>query len=425
VQSHINHKQHSTNGLNLLFGKTEGFSQAQAAWRFYNNENVDIASLNDPMIDEAVELIEDTCDKYLLAIHDWSHLDYRTQKSKKECIKTKRSKNKKRYSVGYDLQSTLAISDKTGEPIVPLAQNLKTSSHTYSTYKDDIDQNTTHLEELQYRSRHIRTISGITKHIVDIIDREADSITLMRYYSAHQYSYLIRANDRFKVHCKGEDISQIDLARHMEPGEYVQQISYQNKTVDIYVNEVDIQLTRDAYQRTKREDGSFTRKRVKGEAIPARFVVERLISKQGETVATWLLLSNLPTHVTAQKIALWYYWRWKIESYFKLLKSSGFNLEQWQQQDPLALFKRLLIASYACVLVWKIEQDNSHRMQKIKKMLVKLSGRLVERGKESTSPALLAGLWNYFGTMYLLEMYEPDELFLMRDELKKIMGLYE
>jgi hypothetical protein len=208
----------------------------------------------------------------------------------------------------------------------------------------------------------------------------------------------------------------------MEPGEYVQQISYQNKTVDIYVNEVDIQLTRDVYQRTKREDGSFTRKRVKGEAIPARFVVERLISKEGETVATWLLLSNLPTRVTAQKIALWYYWRWKIESYFKLLKSSGFNLEQWQQQDPLALFKRLLIASYACVLVWKIEQDNSHRMQKIKKMLVKLSGRLVERGKESTSPALLAGLWNYFGTMHLLEMYEPDELFLMRDELKKIMG---
>ena len=423
VQNHINHKQHSTSGLNLLFGKAEGFSQAQAAWRFYNNDNVDIASLNKPLINEAVELIEEKCDEYLLAIHDWSHLDYRRQEKKKECIQIKRSKNEKRYSIGYDLQSTLAISDKEGEPIVPLVQNLKTNQHTYSTYKEDINQDATHLEELQYRARHIRKIAGITKHIVDIIDREADSITLMRYYSKYQYNYLLRVNDRSKVRYDGENISQIELARSMDMGEYIKKISYRNEEVDIYVNEVNIHITRDAYQKIKREDGTFGRKKVKGEAIQARFIVERLINKEGKIVATWLLLSNLPKNVTAQKIALWYYWRWKIESYFKLLKSSGFNLEQWQQQDPLALFKRLLIASYACVLVWKIEQDNTDRMQKIKKILIRLSGRLIERGKVSTSSALLAGLWNYFSAMDLLEMYDPDELFSIRDELREVMGL--
>jgi hypothetical protein len=423
LQSHTNHKQYSTSGLNLLFGKTEGFSQAQAAWRFYNNDNVNIDSLNNPLMDEAFKLIEDGCDEYLLAIHDWSHLDYKNQEKKKECIQTRHSKNQKRYSIGYDLQSTLAISDKEGRPIVPLVQNLKTSKHTYSTYKEDIDQNATHLEELQLRARYIRNIQSIKKHIVDIIDREADSIALMRYYSAHHYSFLIRGNDRSKVHYRGEDISQKELARRMDRGEYVKKISYKNKEVYIYVNEVDILITRDTYQRTRNADGTLKRKRVKGEAIPIRFIVERLIDKEGEVVASWLLLSNVPNSVSSERIALWYYWRWKIESYFKLLKSSGFNLEQWQQKDPLALFKRLLIASYACVLVWKIEQDNTQRMQKIKKILIKLSGRLIERGKASTSSALLAGLWNYFSAMDLLEMYELDELLSIRDELKDVMGL--
>ncbi len=383
---------------------------------------MDIASLNNPLIEEAVTQIQNKCDEYLLAVHDWSHLDYRTQEAKKECIQTKRSKNEKRQSIGYDLQSTLAISDKTGEPIAPLVQNLKTSTHIYSTYKNDIDLDATHLEELQYRAGHLRQIEPIKKRIVDIIDREADSAALMRYYAAHQYNYLIRANNRSRVVYEEENVAQIDLAQRMDLGEYVQKIAYRNKEVSIYVNEVKVHIARDAYQRIKGKDGSIRTKKVKGKAIPVRFVVERLVNKQGEVVATWMLLSNLPLDVSSQKIALWYYWRWKIESYFKLLKSSGFNLEQWQQQDPLALFRRLLIASYACVLVWKIEQDNTDRMQKIKKLLVKLSGRLIEKGKVSTSPSLLAGLWNYFSAMDLIETYELDELFSMRDELKKIMG---
>jgi len=41
----MNHKQKNTSGLNLLIKDVKGYSQAQEAWRFYNNENVDIESL--------------------------------------------------------------------------------------------------------------------------------------------------------------------------------------------------------------------------------------------------------------------------------------------------------------------------------------------------------------------------------------------
>jgi hypothetical protein len=37
----------------------------------------------------------------------------------------------------------------------------------------------------------------------------------------------------------------------------------------------------------------------------------------------WLLLTNLGQEASAEMIAEWYYWRWIIESYFKLCKSAG------------------------------------------------------------------------------------------------------
>ncbi|MDQ7084493.1 MAG: transposase [Sulfurovum sp.] len=85
--------------------------------------------------------------------------------------------------------------------------------------------------------------------------------------------------------------------------------------------------------------------------------MERLVDEDNNIVAQWMLLSNVPKEVTATTIGTWYYHRWKIESYFKLLKSSGFNLESWQQETPMALFRRLLVVSYPTLFVWKIERS--------------------------------------------------------------------
>ena len=57
--------------------------------------------------------------------------------------------------------------------------------------------------------------------------------------------------------------------------------------------------------------------------------------------------------VAAQTIAQWYYWRWRIENYFKLLKSAGQHLEEWQQTTAKAIASRLLVAATACVVVWR------------------------------------------------------------------------
>src|SRR5438128_8341707 len=79
----------------------------------------------------------------------------------------------------------------------------------------------------------------------------------------------------------------------------------------------------------------------------------------GTVLATWYLLTNLPQEIDAATVALWYYWRWNIESFFKLLKSAGMDLEEWRQTTPAAVARRLLVASMACVLVWQVAASHT------------------------------------------------------------------
>lgn len=108
--------------------------------------------------------------------------------------------------------------------------------------------------------------------------------------------------------------------------------------------------------------------------MDARLIVSRILTEDGEQLAEWYLLTNVP-EVNQATIALWYYWRWQIESFFKLMKSAGHQLESWQQESALAIVKRLLVASMACVTVWAIAADNSQNAAELRALLIKLSGR--------------------------------------------------
>lgn len=415
-------KESATNGLKLLIKDSKAFSQVQASWRFLNNNNVTINSLFSAISENLESEIDTHCDKYLLAMSDWSHLDYKKHTSKKELI----SKNKKDNckQLGYDLQTTIGVSDRTGEPIAPIVHNLKTSKRVYSTYNENIDKNLTHLEELALRTKWIKNNLNIKKKIVHIVDRESDSVAFMRELNENKELFLLRVKNENMVHYlkDKEDIKQIDLANKLGLGREVKSVKYRGKFVKIYVNECDIEIKRDATKMIIGKDDKKRIQKTEGEAIKARFIVESLVDKDNKIVTQWLLVTNiLDKSVKAETLANWYYYRWKIESYFKLLKSSGFNLEEWQQEEPIALFRRLLVVSYACMIVWKIANDNSENAKKIREFLILLSGKLIERGKEFTYPALLSGLWAYLQMMDVIEMFSKDELLEIKSQLVEIM----
>ncbi|MCK5855400.1 MAG: hypothetical protein KAG56_09270, partial [Sulfurovaceae bacterium] len=319
--------------------------------------------------------------------------------------------------------------DEKGNPLGALAQNLATDEKIYSTYDDNIDSNLTHLEELVRRTRFVRENYNIEKELVDIIDREGDSIALMREYEANSWFYLLRGKTTHKVYLADEDreIKQGDLAKELKLGTYLKTIKYKvdkkMQKVKIFVNEIEVEIRRDATKQVTTEEGKRKIIHTEGEHIKVRFIVERLVDEQNNIVAQWMLLTNVLGDVKATTIGTWYYHRWKIESYFKLLKSAGFNLESWQQETPMALFRRLLVVSYATLFVWKIERSEEKNAPAVRKFLVQLSGRLIEKKKDYTTPALLAGLWVFMKMMNVLAIYDVEALFTFKEQIGDMMGM--
>ena len=396
--------------------------------RFFNNPKVTSKDLFEPIVKYLKDEIVNQCNKFVLAMSDWSHLDYKKYTSKSE-LKSENRKNTC-MKIGYDLQSTIAVSDISGEPIAPMVHNLKTATNVYSTYNDNIDIKLTHLEELGQRTKHINsTFKTNDKQIVHIVDRESDSIAFMRDLDENNILFVLRGKNNSKVQIYDKDldtnidIKQSELADTLSLGTEVKKIKYKKKMVTIYANECDIKITRDATKMIVNNDGKKKLSKTPGVSVKARFIVERLVDDNNEIVATWLLLSNIyDSSIKVETLATWYYYRWKIESYFKLLKSSGFNLEEWQQRDPEALFKRLLVVSQSCMLVWKIANDNSANALKIREILINLSGKQIQRGVDFTYPALLQGLENYLITIDMLTQFSVDDIFKMKDKISEIMG---
>ena len=422
VQNEMNAKQKVANGISLFKAETDNFSQVQAAWRFYNNENVTTKALQEPILVDALSAINSEESDYVLCATDWSHIDYKHHHAKED--KIKRRSAGASYALGYDLQSSLAISAVTGEPIAPLVQNLKTTKKVYSTYSDSLSLKVTHLEELMGRAVWMNEHLGITKKIVHIVDREADSVELYRAFQKKEIFFLIRTRSSGNVYCPKlkKSLKIGELAEQVSFGTKIKLIKYNKNMVDVYANEIDIIIERDSIKTTKQKDGTTKQTKIPGEKVPLRLIIERLVAFDNTVVAEWLILSNLPKEVKAHTLGLWYYYRWNIESYFKLLKTAGFALEQWQQEESSALFRRLLVVSQACVLVWKLARSTTKGAQELQRFLVKISGRLVEKKRVFTAPALLAGLWTFLTIIETISVHSYEDLLRMKEELQDILG---
>jgi hypothetical protein len=68
-------------------------------------------------------------------------------------------------------------------------------------------------------------------------------------------------------------------------------------------------------------------------------------------------------------------------------------VERWQQDDGRAILKRLLVAGMACVLAWRLAASRAPQASEARRVVMRLSGRQVEYGREYTLEGLLAGTW--------------------------------
>lgn len=412
VAEHLNSSHKLSAGLKAQPDRVSSFASTQAAWRFYANEDVTLEKLQEPLTQAAIEGVERHCDDYALCVHDWSRLHYKHANKPDISVITHKT------DTGYDLQTSLVISDRAGQPLAPVAQRLVSSQGSLATYAstEPCQLIKAHLDEL---TDCIGVLEGQSwpKPLVHIIDREGDSVRHLRAWESQGCNWLVRVTDNPKVMYDGRAVSSKLVSNSLEY-QPAREVQYRGKTYCQYVAQADVTLTRDA--RPSQKKGK--KPAVPGEAIKARLVVSRVMSEDGRVLAQWLLMSNVDAAVSAETLALWYYWRWRIESFFKLMKSEGHELEAWQQESAMAIAKRLLVASMACVTVWAIAADESPEAQELRTFLIKLSGRQMRHGKTFTHPALLAGLWVWLSMLQVLDSYAPDKLIRLKNSTRTFLG---
>jgi hypothetical protein len=83
----------------------------------------------------------------------------------------------------------------------------------------------------------------------------------------------------------------------------------------------------------------------------------------------------------------------------------------------------LLVVSLACVLVWKLARSTTQGAQELQRFLLSISGRLVEKKKVFTAPALLAGLWTFLTIVETISVHSYEDLLRMKEELQDILGV--
>jgi len=399
-------------GLKSIPNKISSFASTQAAWRFYKNEAVTLAKLQEPLTEAAHEGIIASSRDYALCVHDWSRLSYK-HTNKADTLAVTHATD-----IGYDLQSSLIIGDQNGAPIAPVAQRLVSADGSYATYRDSDQPDTSvkrHLDELSDCIAYLEQ-QNFAKPLVHIIDREGDSIGHIRRWENGGSYWLVRAKDNPTLEYQGQTMACKTLASQLDY-QKTRKVTYHGKTCWQWTAEADVTITRAAKPSQKKGK----KPAVPGEPVKARLVVSRILSDTGEELAEWLLLTNVKT-IDASVIALWYYWRWQIESFFKLMKSAGHQLEAWQQESALAIAKRLLVASMACVTVWAIAADKSQEAAELRTFLVKLSGRQMTHNKAFTNPALLAGLWVFLSMLEVMQSYTQQELDSFRQTVQLFFG---
>lgn len=400
VQEHMKSANRNAAGPSLKPGENQAFSATQATWRFLSNANVGLLDLIEPLREVGRQAAQNSGSDYVLLAHDWCKIDYKSHVSKKDLRQISHE-----HDVGYEMSTSLLIDAASGASLAPMQMHLKTGKAVHSTAVHPPAMEAHRLDELTPTMNESREW-GLDRKVVHVIDREADALGRMRQWDEEGHLFLVRCDDR-RVKWNGKSVLLSEIEEHFDREilfEPCGEALYHGKTVTQEVAETEVILHR---QHRKVIDGE--KKSVSGKPIVVRLVVTRLLDKDDYVLAQWTLLCNVfEASVSGYQIALWYYWRWLIETYFKLLKSHGQELEQWQQQSGEAISRRILVASMACVAVLQLQNDDSEQATKTKKILIRLSGRQMKYGVQSTPPALLAGFMVLLSVLDALESPDID-----------------
>ncbi len=401
VMQQVQTAQDLAAGLHSLPSAKTTFAATQAAWRFLNNPRIRLAQLVEPLRDAGRRAAEASTASHLLVIHDWSFLAFATHASKTDRIPLGHD-----HARGYDLATALLVDGATGDPLAPMDLELTTQNGVVSSRveRPPNDAALPHIDQV-LATMTAATTWQLPRPVVHVVDREADGLAQFRTWSTAGHSFVIRIDANRRVQWQGESRRMPEIVEQLRTANAFHVVGELGPNQTLFVAETEVVYTQPG--RVRRGKKRVT---VPGDPLTVRLVVSQVRADDGTVTAEWLLATNVGPEIAARQVAQWYAWRWRIESFFKLLKGHGQQVEEWQQETGEAIAKRLAVAAMACVLVWKLLRDSSPAGQKLAAVLIRLSGRQMKRNRPVTAPALLAGLEKLLAVMELLQETTVEEL---------------
>lgn len=401
VNGHLTVVQATAAGVKALPGAGSSFAATQAAWRFFANERVTLPGLVEPLRALGAQAAAAGPAGHVLLVHDWSKLDYGGHASKRDLVRLSHPLDR-----GYELSTVLLVDAAGGAPLAPLGLALRARGGVHTTERPAPQRHRPRLEQVRPWMEASRGW-GLPRTPVHVLDREGDSVKHLRRWDRAGHLFLVRADDR-RVRYAGRPRKLSEVVRALHRGGRFaagREVEVRGRRGRQYIADARVTLHGPGWARR----GGGRKYRVPGPALDLRLVVAQVRDGRGRRLAEWLLLTNV-RDAAADRIALWYYWRWRVESFHKLLKSAGLEVEEWQQESAAAIAKRLLVACMACVTAWQLERQTGPAARACQEVLVRLSGRQTKRRRPVTAPALLAGLNKLLSLLDLLEEYSPAEL---------------
>jgi hypothetical protein len=423
VSEHSHAVNAAVTGLSTLPGTAQPFAAARAMTRFLNHPDIPFHALIEPAQDAVRAELAERPGRFVLIVHDWCMFNFNRHPSKSD-----RYVRSHGADLGYELGGALAVDADDGRPLGPMEFRLRTGHGMLSTRLGGADLPPGHVDELDAA---MAATPGwrLGRAPVHVIDREADSVGHYRRWHAAGRRFVVRADRNRAVLHEGGERALSDVVAGLT-GSFTalrdaagrpEVVTTRAGAGAVHVAETEVVLHRPArhYTGGRTAGGAKEQVEVPGPPLRLRLVVTRVIDAAGAVLAQWLLLTNLARgDADAGAIGRWYAWRWRIESYHKLLKSSGMNAEAWQQGSGAAFLRRLCVASMACLTAWHLQRDGAPAAGRLRVVLVRLSGRLMKHKVESTAPALLAGLERLLAIDDLMQVEDLDEILeLARQQL--------
>lgn len=340
-----------------------GWADTKAAYRFFQNENVNYKDIVGHHAQSTKKRFDN--EDVILAIQDTTYFNYTDHPKTKGLGILSRFTGKYKKDIitsGLYMHTTMAV-NADGLPLGLLDQKI-TAREVLAKEKIELKKRTHNIALPIEEKESIRWLDAMRasaslfenqqKRVVTVADREADIYDLFLLAEELGTHYLIRASHNRKIN---------KSAIHSEiTGEMLWDFMGKQKI------EGEIQVNVPAKDEHPKRVATCTVKIGTIKLLPPRnFKGSKEISKEltiysvqveeinppkGVSKIDWILHTNIPIHCyeDAMEKVKWYCLRWRIEIFFKVIKS-GFNVERCRLETADRLIRYLAIIS---IVAWRV-----------------------------------------------------------------------